>query len=166
FGFSIFWMYLLWSQYLVIYYGNLPEETFYFRDRLGPQFMIDKGYTEAAWVLAWADWDFEWSRLLEGWGWMSMLVWTCCWIVPFWLLLGQQAKKTGWIAGPVASIVVLGYWFERNLLIWPSAIKDDQFAWLGLIQIGILLGFIGAFALVFLIYSRVFPSLAVEKSAG
>ena len=95
-----------------------------------------------------------------------MLVWTCCWILPFWILLGQQAKKTGWIAGPVASIVVLGYWFERNLLIWPSVIKDDQFAWFGLIQIGILLGFIGAFALVFLIYSRVFPSLAVEKSAG
>lgn len=166
FGFGIFWMYLFFSQYLVIYYGNLPEETSFLRDRLGPQFMIDKGYTEAAWALAWTDWDFEWSRLLEGWGWMSMLVWTCCWIVPFWLLLGQQAKKTGWIAGPVASIVVLGYWFERNLLIWPSAIKDDQFAWLGLIQIGILLGFIGAFALVFLIYSRVFPSLAVEKSAG
>jgi len=166
FGFGIFWLYLFFSQYLVIYYGNLPEETGFLRDRLGPQFMIDKGYTEAAWALAWADWDFKWSRLMQGWGWISMVVWTCCWIFPFWILLGQKAKKTAWIAGPVAFFVVIGYWLERNLLIWPSVIKGDQLAWLGPIQMGVLLGFIGAFTLVFLIYSRVFPALAVEESAG
>ena len=29
FAFSIFWFYLYWAQYLVIYYGNLPEESLY-----------------------------------------------------------------------------------------------------------------------------------------
>jgi len=29
FGFSLFWVYLFWSQYLTIWYGNLPEETEY-----------------------------------------------------------------------------------------------------------------------------------------
>ena len=38
-----------------------------------------------------------------------------------------------------------------------------ELAWLGWIQIGVLLGFVGAFSLVFLIYSRVFPSLAVAE---
>ena len=41
FAFSIFWMYLFFSQYLVIWYGNLPEETSFIRDRLGTQFLQD-----------------------------------------------------------------------------------------------------------------------------
>jgi hypothetical protein len=161
FGFSIFWMYLFWSQYLVIYYGNLPEETFFLRDRLGPQFMIDKGYSEHAFALSWTNWDFKWERLSHGYGWISMIVWTCCWIVPFWVLLGQRPKQTSWIVGPVAAIVLLGLWLERNLLIWPSVIKDDMTSFLGLIPLGIGVGFLGAYALVFLVYSRVFPSLAI-----
>ncbi len=163
FAFGIFWLYLFFAQYLVIYFGNLPEETGFLRDRLGPQFLIDKGYSPAAFALSWADWDFEWSRLYQGWGWMSMLVWLFNWIIPFWVLLGQRPKKTVWIAGPVAFGVVIGFWLERNLLIWPSVVKGDQLAWLGPIQMGVLLGFTGAFALVFLIYSRVFPSLAVPE---
>jgi hypothetical protein len=162
FGFAIFWMYLFFAQYLVIYFGNLPEETGFLRDRLGPQFLMDKGYTEAAWALAWADWDFRWDRLADGYGWLAMGVWACIWIIPFWVLLGARPKKTPWIAGPVASIVVIGFWLERNLLIWPSVVKDEPLAWLGPIQLGIAVGFAGAFALVFLVYSRVFPSLAVS----
>lgn len=163
FGFSIFWMYLFWSQYLVIYYGNLPEETFFVRDRLGPQFMIDKGYSEHAFALSWGPWDFEWARLTMNYGWVSVVVWACCWIIPFWVLLGQKPKKTTWIVGPVAFTVLVGIWLERNLLVWPSVVKDDMTAFLGLIPIGIGAGFLGAFVFVFLFYSRVFPSLALRR---
>ena len=41
FAFSIFWMYLFFAQYIVIWYGNLPEETQFFRLRLGTQFLQD-----------------------------------------------------------------------------------------------------------------------------
>ncbi len=27
FGFTVFWTYLMWAQFLVIWYGNMPEET-------------------------------------------------------------------------------------------------------------------------------------------
>ncbi len=165
FAFCIFWMYLFFSQYIVIYYGNLPEETFFLRDRLGPQFMIDKGYTAYDFARSWDLWDFDWSRLTVGYGWVSMFVWACCWIIPFWVLLGARPKKTPWIAGPVATIVLIGLWTERNLLIWPSVVKDDMTAFLGLIPLGIGVGFISAFILVFLIYSRVFPSIAVTEKA-
>jgi len=165
FGFSVFWMYLLFAQYLVIYYGNLPEETFYLRDRLGPQFMVDKGYTEQAFALSWGAWDFEWARLKEAYGWVSMTVWACCWLVPFWLLMGQRPKTTSWIVGPVAFIVLVGFWLERNLLVWPSVVKNDMTAFLGLIPFCIALGFVGAFILVFLFYSRVFPSLPIAPKS-
>jgi hypothetical protein len=37
FGFTVFWAYLMWSQFLVIWYGNLPEETgFVFARLWGP----------------------------------------------------------------------------------------------------------------------------------
>jgi hypothetical protein len=163
FAFSIFWMYLFFSQYLVIWYGNLPEETIFLRDRLGPQFLIDKGFTEAGWARAWIKWDFRWDRLSEAYGWTSMAVWACLWIIPFWVLLGERPKKTPMILGPVAAIMLIGFWIERNLLIWPSVIKDQGFSWLGPLQIAIALGFFGAFGLVYLVYTRVFPSLAVPE---
>jgi hypothetical protein len=162
FAFSIFWFYLFWSQYLVIWYGNLPEETSFFYDRLGPQFLIDKGQSQAAFARTWDLWDWDWSRLNQGYGWMAMSVWACIWVIPFWVLLGERPKKTPWILGPVACIVLLGFWLERNLLVWPSVIKGDMTSWLGPIQLGIAAGFAGAFLLVFLIYTRVFPSVALS----
>jgi hypothetical protein len=164
FAFSIFWMYLFFAQYLVIWYGNLPEETQFFYDRLGPQFVNDKGNTVLEWALAWRDWNFRWERLDKAYGWVSMTVWACIWIIPFWVLLGARPKKTSWILGPVAAIVLLGFWLERNLLIWPSVIKDDNTAFIQPVPIAIALGFLGAFALVFLIYTRIFPTLALPES--
>jgi hypothetical protein len=164
FAFSIFWMYLFWSQYMVIWYGNLPEETQFFSDRLGNQFVIDKGaVTASAWAKAWQSWDVDISRLDTAYGWTSMVTWACLWIIPFWVLLGQAAKKTTWILGPVAAIVLFGFWLERNLLVWPSVIKDDSTSYLGGYQILIALGFFGAYGLVFLIYTRVFPTIAIPK---
>ena len=157
-------MYLFWSQYLVIWYGNLPEETQFFADRLGNQFLVDKGAVSAsAWAKAWSSWDFEWARLSTAYGWTAMATWACLWVIPFWVLLGQRPKKTGWILGPVASIILFGFWLERNLLVWPSVIKDDSTSYLGLYQILIALGFFGAFGLVFLIYTRVFPTIAISR---
>jgi hypothetical protein len=90
--------------------------------------MIDKGYTEHAFALSWAPWDFEWARLTKGYGWVSMVVWACCWLIPFWVLLGQKPKVTKWIVGPVAFTVLFGVWLERNLLVWPSVVKGDMTA--------------------------------------
>jgi hypothetical protein len=163
FAFSIFWMYLFFSQYLVIYYGNVPEETFFLRNRLGSQFLADKGYTTYAWTQAWAAWNFTWARFQEPYVKVSMAAWACNWIIPFWVLLGQRPKETPWILGPVAAIMLLGFWLERNVLIWPSVIKSDGWAFLSPIPLLIAAGFLGAFVLVFLAYTRVFPSLAVPQ---
>ncbi len=162
FAFSIFWMYLFFSQFLVIYYGNLPEETNFVRDRLGDQFLIEKGFSEYAFAQQWASWDFSWDRLSTGYGWIAMTVWTLNWIIPFWVLLGQAPKKSPVIAGTVASGLLVGFWLERNLLTWPSVVKGDMTAFLQPIQIGIALGFVGAFVAVHLLYTRVFPTIAVS----
>jgi hypothetical protein len=150
FAFSIFWMYLFYAQYLVIWYGNLPEETFFLQARLGSQFMQDTRYFVA-------------ERLNEPYVKLTLTVWAFCWIVPFFVLLGQKPKKTPAILGTVAAIVCLGFWLERNTLVWPSLAPDDGSAWFGAIQLGVAAGFLGAYGLVYVYYARVFPSLAVPE---
>lgn len=155
FAFSIFWMYLFFSQYLVIWYGNLPEETGFIRDRLG------EGFLQDVWLL-----EGFWTRVrTEPWVVVTLLAWLCVWVIPFWCLLGQKPKRTWWFVGTIAAISAFGLWLERNVLVWPSLVPQDTWAWLGFVQIGVALGFLGAFALVFLTFTRVFPSLAVPRRA-
>jgi hypothetical protein len=153
FAFSIFWMYLFFSQYLVIWYGNLPEETQFFGARLGTEFLKDTWYWEGWWNRVWA----------EPWVKVTLFAWICIWVVPFWCLLGQKPKKTAWFLATIATISAFGFWLERNVLIWPSLVPADTWAFLGLVQIGTALGFLGLFALTFLVFTRRFPSLAVPK---
>jgi hypothetical protein len=150
FAFSIFWMYLFFSQYIVIWYGNLPEETQFFQLRLGSQFLQDT-------------WFWVGDRLTEPYVPLSLAAWVGCWIVPFWVLLGQAPKRSWYILGPVAVTMLAGFWLERNALVWPSLVPDDGLAWLGPVQLGVAAGFFGAFALVFLIYSRIFPTLPLPR---
>jgi hypothetical protein len=151
FAFSIFWMYLFFSQYLVIWYGNLPEETQFFKARLGSEFLMDTWY--------WAGW---WERINEPWVKVSLSAWICIWVIPFWFLLGQVPKKTWWFVSTIASISLIGFWIERNVLIWPSLEPNDTFAFLGPQQCAIALGFLGAFALVSMFYRSRFMAVPVK----
>jgi hypothetical protein len=150
FAFSIFWMYLFFSQYIVIWYGNLPEETEFLQGRLGTQFL------QETWYWLWSNLDQPYVKL-------SLTAWFGCWVIPFCVLLGQEPKQTKSILAGVALISLLGFWLERNALIWPSLVPDDGLAWFGAIQIGVALGFLGAFALVYLFFSRVFPTLPLPE---
>jgi hypothetical protein len=150
FAFSIFWMYLFFSQYIVIWYGNLPEETQFFYSRFGEEMLQgDAGYPRFRTFA-----EVVQDLVSASWSKLGLATWLCCWIVPFWVLLGQRPKRTPAILGSVAAIVVLGFWLERNMLIWPSYAPGDEGAWLGLIQIGTALGFLGAFVLVYLLNQR------------
>ena len=165
FAFSIFWMYLFFSQYLVIWYANLPQETQFFEARLGSQFLVDKSGINMLELARTWELGLFWERLREPYVKVTLLVWACCWVTPFWVLLGQRPKKTPAILGSVAAVVLFGFWLERNILVWPSLVPKDTFSFLGVVQLGIAAGFFGAFALVFLIYTRIFPSLAVPRRA-
>ena len=40
FAFTVFWAYIAFSQYFLIWYGNIPEETIFFRVRLAGGFKL------------------------------------------------------------------------------------------------------------------------------
>ena len=92
FAFSVFWIYLVFAQYIVIWYGDIPIETF---------FIVHRVYY------------MPWQAI-------SLAVVFLMWAVPFVTLLGVRPKKTPAILGTVALGGLVGVWLERYLLVVPS----------------------------------------------
>jgi hypothetical protein len=159
FAFSIFWMYLFWSQYLVIWYGNIPEETEFLAARLGSEFLQETWYMAGFW-----------ERIAEPYARITLVAWILVWVIPFWLLLGQRPKKTPAILGAVSAGSVFGFWLERYILVTPSLVEPEavlagaQVTLFGAIELGIAVGFVGLFFLCFLLFGRVFPGAIPVKT--
>ncbi|MGH9889509.1 MAG: hypothetical protein ACREBE_28510, partial [bacterium] len=159
FAFSIFWMYLFWSQYFVIWYANIPEETGFIVNRLGTEFVQDTWYFSG-----------YLTRLAEPYVYVTLSAWALIWVVPFWVLLGQKPKKTPAILGSVAVGSLIGFYIERYILVTPSLISRDAVLAgaavtpFGAVELGIALGFVGVFFLCFLGFAKVFPGALPAKS--
>jgi hypothetical protein len=91
FGFSSFWMYIWFCQYMLIWYTNHPHETTYFRRRL-----------EGSWS------SFLLADLVLNWG------------IPFLVLLFRTAKRSPVILAAVALVLLVGRWVDLFVMIAPS----------------------------------------------
>ncbi|MCU4163185.1 hypothetical protein [Carboxylicivirga caseinilyticus] len=97
FGFSIFWMYLWISQYLLIWYSNIPEETVYFVTRQN---------------------DFQFIF------WTNVII---NFLTPFLILMPRGTKrKMNWLL-IAAIIVFVGHWIDMYVSIWPGAVGHAEF---------------------------------------
>jgi hypothetical protein len=97
FGFTVFWTYLFWSQYIVIWYGKLPWEQ--------------------AWMI---------RRAGAPWGTLSALTIVLCFVVPFVGLLGKRAKLNPGTLSLFCSVILVGLWLERWMLVAPSLHHDGD----------------------------------------
>jgi len=133
FAFCLFTGYLFYVQFLVIWYGNLPEETKYIilRIRFTP-----------------------WEPL--GWTVLGMIL-----ILPFLVLLRRQWKMNPAVMIPVSLVVLAGMWLERFILVAPSLWKEKSLP-LGLLEILITGGFFGIIALSLSIFLQRTPLLPVS----
>lgn len=119
-GFSMFWVYLFYSQYLPIWYGNMPEEaTFVFkRVRVEP-------FTTLSWVVL-----------------------SCCFVFPFFTLLSRTHKIVKPILVFIATVSITGFWLEKYVLVVPSLTNEFNFGLIQvLITLGFAAGFILTFIL-------------------
>jgi len=130
FGFSVFWTYLMWAQFLVIWYGNMPEET-----------------------------GFVFARLWGHWLPVAKAVGIGVFIIPFFGLLGVAPKKSRVTLGFFASVSLTALWLERYLLVMPSitVLPGPTF---GLPELGPTLAFAGLFLLSYGLFARTFPMLS------
>jgi hypothetical protein len=130
FGFTVFWTYLMWAQFLVIWYGNLPEET-----------------------------GFVFARLWGHWLPIGRAVFLGMFVIPFFGLLGVAPKKTRATLGFFATVSLVSLWLERFLLVMPSvtALPGPVFY---LPELGPTLLFLGLFLLSYAVFARTFPMIS------
>ena len=130
FGFTVFWTYLMWAQFLVIWYGNLPEETGFVFARL------------------WGHWLP--IGVAVGWG---------MFLIPFFGLLGVRPKKSRVVLGFFATVSLVALWLERYLLVMPSVTVLPG-PTLGRPELGPTLAFAGLFLLTYALFARTFPMIS------
>ncbi|MFQ5889473.1 MAG: hypothetical protein ACE5JR_05420 [Gemmatimonadota bacterium] len=134
FAFVIFWTYLWWSQFLVVWYGNLGHETIFFEQRTSNGF---------------GPWYTAQMVLIFG--------------VPFLLLLGRRPKMNSAFLAFVATIILAGFWLERFNLVVPSVWQGEGVP-LGWMELAISLGFVGLFGLAYSLFASTFPKLQIRDT--
>jgi hypothetical protein len=134
FAFCIFWAYLWFSQYLPIWYGNLPRETIFIEVR-----------SRAPWTG------------------LSLFFFFCVFVIPFVLLLWQKVKMMPRYLASVAGLILVGFWLERFAMVVPS-IWNEGGVPLGWIEFLVTLGFLGLFGLGYALYASTFPMIPLRDS--
>jgi hypothetical protein len=137
FGFCLLWADFFYVQLLVIYYGNIPEETYYVITR----------------------------TMLAPWNKLAWMVFMACFVGPFFILLNKNVKTRPVFMAVICTIVITGIWFEHLLLLGPALSHNASSIPLGISDGLISLGFFGLMALAIGFFFRVFPELSgIERA--
>ncbi|GAB5523903.1 MAG: hypothetical protein Roseis2KO_17750 [Roseivirga sp.] len=118
FAFSIFWTYIWFSQFLLIYYANIPEESVYFIERLksdhySPYFFVN---------------------LIMN------------FFFPFLCLMTRDAKRLFVFLKIACIVVIAGHWLDFYLMATPGTLGES--GGFGLTEIGMYMFFGAAFIYV------------------
>lgn len=96
FAFSIFWTYLYFSQFLLIWYANMPEEIIYYVER------FDTNYRN--WILI-------------------MMVINL--VLPLLVLMTRDAKRNTGLLSVMAILVVIGHYMDTFQMVMPGAVAEN-----------------------------------------
>jgi hypothetical protein len=124
FAFSTFWMYIWFSQYLLIWYANIPEEVTYLVNR-----------EHGTWVI------------------FTIVNVVFNWAIPFIVLLPQWTKKNEGLLLRVCVIIMIGHWVDLAWMILPPFMSagPELFLWEVAPMVGVIVAF---FYLTFRALSR------------
>ncbi len=95
---SIVWGYFNFSEFMLIWYGNIPEETYWFVKR----------WHGAYEVLFYA------NIILN-------------WFIPFIALMPRKTSRSKMIITPVILILMIGQYTELYYIIWPATVVEAKF---------------------------------------
>jgi hypothetical protein len=94
FAISFLWTYLFFSQFMLIWYANIPEEVTYYLDRFG---------------------DYKWIL------WTTVAV---NFVVPIILLMSREAKRSKVTIMIIGSILFIFHWIDVFILVMPGTVFD------------------------------------------
>ena len=132
FAFTAFWGYITFGQYLVIWYGNMGEETHWMH-----------------------------LRLIGGWRIPTLLTVGLMFVFPFFGLLSRAAKVFLPTFVLFTSCIVAGLWMTRYLEVYPSIYGVLSNIPLGIWEIGVTAGLLGIWGFRYLSFMDAFPRVRV-----
>ena len=97
FGFSIFWTYLWFSQFMLIWYANIPEEVTYFMTRI-------------------EDFNLPFFGMLA----MNFLF-------PLLLLMNSDYKRVNWFVVLTGIVILLGHYIDIFVMVMPGTVGKSWF---------------------------------------
>jgi hypothetical protein len=97
FGFSIFWTYLWFSQFMLIWYANIPEEVTYFMTRL-------------------EDFNLPFFGMLA----MNFLF-------PLLLLMNSDYKRVNWFVVLTGIVILVGHYIDIFVMVMPGTVGKSWF---------------------------------------
>jgi len=102
FAFLIFWGYMAFSQYLLIWYGNIPEETVWFLHR----------------------WDGNWKII-------SLILVFGHFVIPFFVLFPMEIKKNMPVMMFMTTWILVMHWIDIYWLVMPTLHSHGiHFSWM------------------------------------
>lgn len=97
FGFSIFWAYLWFSQFMLIWYANIPEEVVYFVARI-------------------EDYKIPFFGML-----------VLNFVFPFLILMHSDYKRVPWFVMMCGVVILVGGYIDTFVMIMPATVGDRWF---------------------------------------
>lgn len=116
FAFVNFWAYIAFSQFLLIWYANLPEESF--------------------WMI---------NRWKNGWEIFSFILILGHFLIPYFALLSQQAKSNLDRLKFISAWIFLMHYVDLYWLMMPSFYKELTFGWIEMSYFILMIGFLFVF---------------------
>ncbi|HUF28823.1 MAG TPA: hypothetical protein VMM18_17715 [Gemmatimonadaceae bacterium] len=132
FAFTAFWGYLTFGQYLVIWYGNLPEETGFMR-----------------------------LRLIDPWKAITLTMVFLVFVLPFFGLLSRAAKVWFPTMILFAVLSLAGTWLLRYIEVYPSLYHQSVVAPFGIWELGVLALCLGLWGVSYFAFMNAFPRMRV-----
>lgn len=136
FGFSIFWTYTWFAQFLLTYYANIPEEAVYFFRRWEPEF--------------------------KPWFWINLVL---NFALPILILMSRDSKRVTNVLKYACMIVLVGHWLDYFIMVMPGSAgpQSEWYTEIGWIEIGVAVGFVGLFTFAILTSLSKFKALAPKN---
>ncbi len=98
---SIIYGYLWFAQFMLIWYGNIPEETIYYAVR----------------------WEGQWKALF----WADIII---NWFIPFAILMPKTPARRLKVVIPVVVLLIAGQWIDLYLQIFPGVTGENNFGFI------------------------------------
>ena len=137
-GFVIFWGYIGFSQFLLIWYANIPEETFWYQLRINE----------------------------PGWRGLSIFLVAGHLFIPFFLLMGRGLRRNKTMLTISACLILVMHWVDHYWLVMPQMnwqAKTFTFSGAGiLMDISCAIGMIAVYIALFCLVTRNRPLVPLK----